>query len=297
MTSKPGIPIDGSINHPKPLNRVSVRGGFSDRNGIKPENTTIQVESLDERTRTQLINLLSSIITSFYLKGNDHELWNSFIRGVCSDVYSLELAPGHMYRMEQTLDMLAETIRADDYDAVLTVIEYICQKIEEDTAYDIAYEMFNDLFEKEYVGYRFVDKLIVPITDKIEIDAIETAIKDSTENVAVHLRKALQYISDRDKPDYENSFKESITAVEAACNEIVGEKTTLDAALKKLKDAGVEIHGALKEAFKKLYGYAGDGKGIRHAGDLGGPESTFAEAQFMLVSCSAFINYLMICRA
>lgn len=59
----------------------------------------------------------------------------------------------------------------------------------------------------------------------------------------------------------------------------------------------MEIHGALKEAFKKLYGYAGDGKGIRHAGDLGGPESTFAEAQFMLVSCSAFINYLMICRA
>ena len=59
----------------------------------------------------------------------------------------------------------------------------------------------------------------------------------------------------------------------------------------------MEIHGALKEAFMKLYGYAGDGKGIRHAGNLGGPDSTFAEAQFMLIACSAFLNYLKICKA
>ena len=49
----------------------------------------------------------------------------------------------------------------------------------------------------------------------------------------------------------------------------------------------------MKEAFGKLYGYTSDANGIRHAGDIGGPSSTFEEAKFMLVSCSAFINYLI----
>ena len=63
--------------------------------------------------------------------------------------------------------------------------------------------------------------------------------------------------------------------------------------LKKLERNGVEIHGGLKSAFNTLYGYTSDANGIRHAGNIGGPSSTFEEAKFMLVSCSAFINYLI----
>lgn len=39
--------------------KVSVRGGFSDRNKIKPENTIIQITEFDERTRIQLFNMIS----------------------------------------------------------------------------------------------------------------------------------------------------------------------------------------------------------------------------------------------
>ena len=34
--------------------RVSRRGGFSDRNAIRAENTEIQLKDFDERTRIQL---------------------------------------------------------------------------------------------------------------------------------------------------------------------------------------------------------------------------------------------------
>ena len=75
---------------------------------------------------------------------------------------------------------------------------------------------------------------------------------------------------------------------------IVGdEKATLGDALKKLEDNGVQIHGALKEGFKKLYGYTSDQGGIRHAEGMFESNVTFEEAKFMLVSCSAFINYLI----
>lgn len=73
---------------------------------------------------------------------------------------------------------------------------------------------------------------------------------------------------------------------------IIGKKGTLGEAIKHLENKGVNIHPSLKAAFLKLFGYTSDAKGIRHAGDIGGASSTFEEAKFMLVSCSAFVNYL-----
>lgn len=47
----------------------------------------------------------------------------------------------------------------------------------------------------------------------------------------------------------------------------------------------------METAFSKMYAYTGDAEGIRHAlmeeTNLG-----FEDAKFMLVSCSAFVNYL-----
>ena len=60
-----------------------------------------------------------------------------------------------------------------------------------------------------------------------------------------------------------------------------------------MEENGVEIHKGLKSAFNILYGYTSDAKGIRHAGDIGGPSATFEEAKFMLVACCAFVNYLI----
>lgn len=110
-----------------------------------------------------------------------------------------------------------------------------------------------------------------------------------------HLSKANKFLADRENPDYENSIKESISAVEAICEIITGIKgkeATLGNMLKKLETNGVKIHQGLKTAFNILYGYTSDANGIRHAGDIGGKSSTFEEAKFMLVACSAFVNYL-----
>jgi hypothetical protein len=94
------------------------------------------------------------------------------------------------------------------------------------------------------------------------------------------------------KPDYENSVKESISAIEAKCKLILNDKkVTLGLALKSLEDKGVKIHTSLKEGFIKLYGYSCDEAGIRHANGLD-MNTTYEEAKFMLVACSAFLNYL-----
>lgn len=78
------------------------------------------------------------------------------------------------------------------------------------------------------------------------------------------------------------------------CQIIVGdESAVLSTALKRLEDNGTVIHPSLKLAFTKLYAYTCDQGGIRHAEGMFESNVTFEEAKFMLVSCSAFINYLI----
>jgi hypothetical protein len=62
----------------------------------------------------------------------------------------------------------------------------------------------------------------------------------------------------------------------------------------KIVENKVGLHGALKKGFSSLYGYTSSADGIRHAlGLLEEPNLSFEDAKFMLVSCSAFINYLV----
>lgn len=54
----------------------------------------------------------------------------------------------------------------------------------------------------------------------------------------------------------------------------------------------MKLHKALKTGFSSLYGYASDAEGIRHA-MLDESKLSFSDAKYMLVSCSAFVNYLI----
>lgn len=53
------------------MKKVSVRGGFSDRNGIKAENTEIQIINFDEKTRIQLFNTIMRLYDIVY----EHNLY------------------------------------------------------------------------------------------------------------------------------------------------------------------------------------------------------------------------------
>lgn len=100
-------------------------------------------------------------------------------------------------------------------------------------------------------------------------------------------------LSDKKKPDYRNSIKESISAVESLAKIITkNDKTTLGQALKEIESKH-NIPSSLKTAFSALYGYTSDEGGIRHSLIETGVTVDIEEARFMLIACSAFINYLI----
>lgn len=280
-----------------PKLEVQLRGGFADRNKIKVENCTLQTDSFDTRTRTALINATRIILSS--LRSQSGNVYQEFLKTLLSEVYIQEVDWQACYDHCRVEEIIFDTLRTDNYDSVLTLLEFIAKSMSEFTIklysnalFSKAIPIYNAVFEQEYVGYRFVDDIISPITGEVERAAIENALNSKLQEVQQHFRKAATFLADRISPDYANSIKESISAVERMCSIILGGASTLGAALKKLEAQGVVIHPSLKDAFNKLYGFTSDSSGIRHAGQLDGSDATFEEAEFMLVTCSAFVNYL-----
>lgn len=154
---------------------------------------------------------------------------------------------------------------------------------------------YNELLEQEKSGYRIVAGEVAPITNKSEIETIEQAANTDYPSVNHHIQKAISLYADIKSPDYENSIKESISAVEAICSiitGITGKEATLGNTIKHLKDRGLHIHKAMESGFSSLYGYTSDENGIRHGG-IDFTNAPAEDAKYMLVSCSAFVNYLI----
>jgi len=196
----------------------------------------------------------------------------------------------------RTHDEIRQYFFACDWNEVYDLVERVAEYYPVNSVNAAFMEDCNHVLESKLSAYRFVGGKITQITAEEEIAEIEEAlgVPEPLRPVANHLKTALDLLADRESPNYRNSIKESISAVEACCQLIADNpKAILGDALKEIrKKTKVDLHGALKNAFSSLYGYTSDAEGIRHA-LLDEPNLHFEDAKFMLVSCSAFINYLI----
>lgn len=152
----------------------------------------------------------------------------------------------------------------------------------------------NSILDHSNSAFRFVSGVIAPITSEVEIKEIERALRegDKYSGVKGHLQAALGFLTEA-APNYRNSIKESISAVETLCRHLTNDpKATLGVALKNV-DNKHKLEPTIKVAFEKLYGYTNDANGIRHSSMEDAPNITAADARYMLISCSAFVNFVI----
>ena len=173
-------------------------------------------------------------------------------------------------------------------------IEFIIDHLNTSDIRKMFIEELNDQFESLSFGYRIIEGYVVDIVSENEIQSIAEAIENSNDQVNHHMSNALSLYSKRPDPDYANSIKESISAVEAQLRSMTSTNTFGDA-LNALQKTNMKIHPRLKDTLDKLYAYTNQpDTGARHS--LMNPESDFIpgseETLFMLVTCSAVINFL-----
>ena len=279
------------------ISMIHVRGGFSEAHGMGSCNTQMQLNDLDDRTRNILLNRISENLDSQY-SGKDAGRDRSFYYDAAKRLYrEICNACGILFDVKESyfasdlIKFSKNIILRAKYSEVFDFLELLYKNCL--YSKDLVL-IVNEVLEKEYVGYRFVDGRIVPITDENEIKSIEEACESKFEGPRVHIKKAVGFIANREHKDYKNCIKESISAVESICSIIVeDENATLGKALKQLKDKGLTIHPALEKSFLSLYGYTSDEGGIRHSEGMFESDVSFEDAKYMLVSCSAFVNYLI----
>ncbi|MCF6328062.1 MAG: hypothetical protein L3J21_12365 [Devosiaceae bacterium] len=267
---------------------------FSERLGYKKPKLDLQFDKIDNRLRNGLWNEISLYFFQSRSNHSDYyftqpydeitkNIWRGFFKAPIED---RPISAASCHSDIKGFFLMLEF--PDIYDFV----EFMASLplIEESKAFT---KECNKVLEREKSAFRFVGNELAPITNKTEIAEIEIAQDQNTsKSVAEHIDTAVSLYSNREKPDYRNSIKESISAVEAAAKEVTGDrKATLGTALSKLEKARA-LHEALKKGFSSLYGWTGDSDGIRHA-MMDKSNLTEADARYMLVSCSAFANYLL----
>lgn len=273
---------------------------FSQRIGKTSIRDVMQIDSIDELLTNKLWN---NILTDFF----DKLEADSNIRGIesqkaqiCSIVWTeffghrvdeiSQYSNGGIYVPDFIKYLKNHFLQCEWYEKY-DLIEFLSLLEKGDRSLRFT-EACNCSLKREMAAYRVIDCKVVKITSEQEVEEIETALSTEWETVNTHLRSALFHLSNRESPDYRNSIKESISAVESLCILLSGDKSaTLGKAL-GIIEKQFQIHGALKQAFSSLYGYTSDSSGIRHALLDGNISLSFEDAKFMLVSCSAFINYL-----
>jgi hypothetical protein len=271
---------------------------FSERYGFRSVRQSVQVDSINTELRNGLWSVLYEHVSSRAVRSPDP----GRVR------YPLSRNPAHRELSRRLwLDFFRDPV--DQIPADWSEISSQLRKFFFSCEWFLAYDLLefvannygftdrrkflgacNSALEREVAAYRFVDGLITRITDEEEISAIEDATESRLPPVKEHLHRALELMSSREQPDYRNSIKESISAVESLVMNTLGRKGTLGDLIKKLRDE-IGLHPALSGAFEKLYGYTSDEGGVRHA-ILDSPNVRFEDAKFLSVACCAFVNFV-----
>jgi len=289
-----------------------VKKYFSERYGYADtkDKRSLYKEYVDSRLINRIWNRFESFV---FMNGyNSREvkkilikIWDNLLGKDLAEIKRLWDCPPNISRTESdevtiynnTLQLVKTNLFSsfnEKWYAIYDFIEFFLNTFKGKKLKDKLRSSLNKVFEEEQVPYRIIEIYVVPIEENLEIDDINSVLQKIDEEdkflpVRKHIKKALEHISRKPNPDYKNSIKESISAVEAIARILTEEKRSLGELINNLN-----IHKSLIKGFKSLYGWTSDDEGIRHSFYKGEPLSAnFEEARYMLVTCSAFVNYLI----
>ena len=275
---------------------------FSERFGFKKVRDTIQHNSIDEPLRNSLWSLFKlyiwdnveyslGIISDCTLTSRENRGVYELCKSLWFDFFKLPL-DSLSWECETVYMGLRNYYYKFEWYEVYDFIQFVAQNYD---GYKFDRDGFvrqcNKALERELSAYRFIDLQIAPITEHEQLKEVEQALGKMNTPIRAHLKRALELLSDRKSPDYRNSIKESISAVESLVVKTNGGKKGTLGQLIKILESSIGLHPALGKAFSNLYGYTSDEDGIRHAiFEL--KDIKFEDAKYFLVICSAFINYI-----
>jgi len=211
---------------------------FSERQRLK-QRRLLQTDSIDAALRNRLWNVLSALLPSYregypFSRQPDAQLCD-FCRGLWHNFFKAPIDLIPQWPNEAAVEIRKYYFKCP-WNEVYDFIEFVLPKTS--WAYNLASstQQVNKVLESELSAYRIVAGRVVPISSEQEAQAVEKTIEQTRgpySNSAEHLQQAVNLLARKPVPDFRNSIKESISAVEAISAVITGDtKATLGDALK-----------------------------------------------------------------
>ena len=197
---------------------------FSERVGARKPRSVMQGRSLDRETRNLLWNAVERAVpprgrtmTSgrrTWMELLYREIWSDFLKLPLDDM------PSEPNVRQVFKSVITENAWYEAYD----LLEFILAakhapkpEFERDVA---------RVLEEELAGFRLLDGELVELTEEEEIEAVSAVLRDTDvprfQPARIHIKAAVRLLSDRANPEYRNSMKEAISAVEAAVWRLTG---------------------------------------------------------------------------
>lgn len=259
---------------------------FSAREGYKqlPVN---QLEEMGSELKNQIFNEIYTTISNFvsfdvggyndinYVGKNAHKIWTNFFN---KKISTLPEAQNFLQEFENLYNTL-------QWYEIYDFIEFLIS-IKNETLIP----KFNQIFEKNNSPYRFINKIIQPISSDEIVKIIDSSYKNSpTKEVKNHLMTAEKLFSRRNDPEFNSSALESIKAIESCLRYIFNNQKILGDNIKSLKKDSYNRH--LISILEKINAFRGDVSAHATKPDSNIPARE--DAILIHCMCCSFINYFM----
>lgn len=149
------------------------------------------------------------------------------------------------------------------------------------------------------IGCQLVDGKFIPALSREEAGEVGRSLTVPFPEARTHMEKAVSHFRNRERPDYANTVKEAISAVESLVKEWTGKEIrsglhqlARDEILRRDPQASGEGSGkrdSLVAALENVWRFATKS---RHGLKSGESEPDSAEAGLILAVCASFVNYM-----
>jgi hypothetical protein len=264
---------------------------FAQRVGAKPMPSQLLPDEMSDQLRAALWG----VIQPYTRSAAGHTAVPASFQSVLRDAWiGHEHKMAHLFnpRSHETQLRLGALFAKGDYADVFGFVEFI---LRHPNCPSYLRTQVAEALAHCHAAYRLIDgDTFVPIASEQDAATFTTALQELDKanlvGARAHLKRAGEELG---HGHFDKSIRESISAVESVARMIEPSATTLDPALKKIKDK-VGLHPALQKGISQIYGYTSDESGIRHA-LLDEPQANVDvyDALFMLGACSAFLTYFI----
>lgn len=272
---------------------------FSEANGYEDIPGPLKLEELPKEARIQIWNVFYNHLfweDDLPFSTEEESVYTArlkIVNAIYLDYFILPLDDWNRYEPKHKKTQLRRYIEKQRFNKVFDLIQFVMRHSECRPGF---ISNMKEAFVLSKLAYT-IDKgpppIILPATTREEgnalLESLQTLRKAGLSGGESHLRKASSCIN---QGNWAESIKESIHAVESVTRMLAPKTKRLELVLKSIEKDG-RFHPALKEAFVKLYSFASDEPGIRHAlKDQTEANVGIDEAIFMLGACASFASYL-----